>query len=44
MKPITLHAPYLKIFRVERWVVKDSVIVVFCVEDGRRIAVLTPFN
>ena len=41
---LSLLAPYLRIPEVQRRVRRDSVIVIFCVEDGRKIAVLTPFN
>ncbi|MGH9970329.1 MAG: hypothetical protein ACREBG_21410, partial [Pyrinomonadaceae bacterium] len=40
----TLQPPYVNIIVIERYVCRDSVVVVFTAENRFRWAVLTPFN
>lgn len=39
-----LQEPYQQIIAIERYVCRESVVVVFTTETGYRWAVLTPFN
>ena len=41
---LDLHAPYVNIITIERYVCRDSVVVVFTAENRYKWAVLTPFN
>ena len=48
MKPratsLHLRWPYLQIVEIQRWVCRDSVVVVFVLETGDKFVILTPFN
>ena len=44
MRVPQLAYPYLRIVEIQRWVCRDSVVVVFVVETGERFVILTPFN
>ena len=39
-----LCEPYLQIVAIQRWVLRDSVVVIFVLETGDKFVILTPFN
>ena len=39
-----LCEPYLQIVEIQRWVCRDSVVVIFVLETGDKFVILTPFN
>ena len=41
---LALHLPYVNIIAVERYVCRDSIVVVFTAENRWRWTVMTPFN
>ena len=39
-----LLAPYIQIVEIQRWLCRDSVLVVFVLETGEKFLILTPYN